>query len=379
MLKSIDFLRQNRRAFLQGALITIGLVIMFTRIQDFHIISPKYFSETAFISVNIIFIVFIWWGISTLITRWPLYMILGLVGLLSLVNFIEEFYKFPENPVSIPLLILFWLGLAYLIIPEFFKKYKVAILSVYGAVISYFLIFRMLPNYMENHHKTFLNFMLIPLPVFGVLWGYEQWRSMKILQADKVRAELSLLKTQINPHFFFNTLNNLYGLAVEKSDQAPAMILKLSDMMRYTIYEGKAEYVALKDEVAYLEDYIDLHKIRYQKKVEISFQKDLQHTHRIAPLLLIVLLENAFKHGVESLAENAFITLSLSTSPKNIQFSISNNYESTGQAGGGIGMENLKKRLALIYPNQHQLDITQTEDTYTVNLAIDIHEVSDHR
>ncbi|MEM6768769.1 MAG: GHKL domain-containing protein, partial [Bacteroidota bacterium] len=98
-----------------------------------------------------------------------------------------------------------------------------------------------------------------------------------------------------------------------------------------------------------------------------------------APLLLIVLLENAFKHGVESLAENAFISLSLSTTAKSIHFSISNNYESNGQEGGGIGMDNLKKRLALIYPHQHQLDITKTEDTYTVSLAIETHEVSDHR
>ncbi|MEM9723651.1 MAG: sensor histidine kinase [Bacteroidota bacterium] len=371
MVKSMGFLRKNYKAFLTGGLITIGMTIMFSQVEDFHLINPKYFSRLTFIAVNILAITFIWWGISVLITRWPIYMILGLLGLLTIVNIIEEYTRTPENPVSIPLLILFWLGLAYLIIPQFFSKYRIAILSVYGAVISYFLIFRMLPNYMEDHHKTFLNFMLIPLPVFGVLWGYEQWRSMKVLQADKVKAELSLLKTQINPHFFFNTLNNLYGLAVEKSDQAPAMILKLSDMMRYTIYEGKADYVALEDEVAYLEDYIELHKIRYQKKVDISFQKDLRYAHEIAPLLLIVPLENAFKHGVESLAADAFIDVNLQTSPSGISFSISNNYESNPQEREGIGLANLKKRLALIYPHQHQLKMTKTGDTYTVNLEIE--------
>ena len=375
----MDFFLRNYKAFIKGGIITLGLTLMLSQIQGFSIVNPDYFSRTAFITLNVLVILFLWWGISVLTTRFPLYLILGIISLLVVAGAVEEYYKIPNNPISLPLLILFWLGVAYLIMPQFFSKYKVAILSVYGAVISYFLVFRMLPNYMEDHHGTFLNFMLIPLPVFGVLWGYEQWRSMKILQADKIKAELSLLKTQINPHFFFNTLNNLYGLAVEKSDQAPDMILKLSDMMRYTIYEGKAEYVALEDEVAYLEDYIDLHKIRYQKKVEISFQKDLQHPHKIATLLLIVLLENAFKHGVESLAENAFITLSLSTTPQSIRFSMSNNYEPNGKEGGGIGMENLKKRLALIYPNQHQLEITKTENTYTVNLAIDTYEVSDHR
>jgi LytS/YehU family sensor histidine kinase len=211
------------------------------------------------------------------------------------------------------------------------------------------------------------------------LWLYEQWRWLKMLKADKAKAELTLLKNQINPHFFFNTLNNLYGLAVEKSEQAPAMILKLSDIMRYTIYEGKADYVPLKEEVAYLEDYIELHKIRYHKKVDISFHKSLQHSHKIAPLLLIVPLENAFKHGVESLAEHAFIKLEIRTTPKSLFFQISNNYEPTVQEGKGIGLTNLKKRLALIYPNRHHLDITKTAKIYTLSLEIESYELSDHR
>ncbi len=149
-----------------------------------------------------------------------------------------------ENPITIPLLILFWLGVAYIVLPEFFKKYKVAILSVYGLVIAYnFFFFNMTPGQAENHRLILVNFMFIPIPVFTALWVYEQWRWLKTLQADKGKAELALLKSQINPHFFFNTLNNLYGLVVEKSEQAPAVVLKLSDMMRYTIYEGKEDVV----------------------------------------------------------------------------------------------------------------------------------------
>lgn len=367
----MDFVRANYKAFLTGGLITLGMAFMFSRIEGFSLVNPDYFSPLAFYTVNILFIVFVWWGLSVLITKFPMYLILGVVGILVIVTLVEERYRIPENPITIPLLILFWLGLAYLILPQFFNKYKVAILSVYGAVLSYFLVFRMLPNYMEDHHQNFLNFMLIPIPVFGILWGYEQWRSIKMLQADKVKAELTLLKNQINPHFFFNTLNNLYGLAVEKSDQAPAMILKLSDMMRYTIYEGNADYVALEDEVTYLEDYVELHKIRYQRQVDISFHKDLSYSHKIAPLLLIVPLENAFKHGVESLAADAFIDLNIHTSPTHIYYSIHNNYEPNAHERGGIGLANLKKRLALIYPNKHQLELTQTADRYTVTLEIE--------
>ena len=96
-------------------------------------------------------------------------------------------------------------------------------------------------------------------------WLFQQWKWLKTLESKKSKAELSLLKSQINPHFFFNTLNNLYGLTVEKSDDAPNVVLKLSDMMRYTIYMGKEDLVPLKDEVDYLQNYIELHKIRYQK------------------------------------------------------------------------------------------------------------------
>ena len=118
---------------------------------------------------------------------------------------VDDYMTIPNNPITFPLITLIWLGFAYLILPQFFKKYKIAILSVYGAVLSYFFIFRMTPNYLENHHQNVINFMLIPIPVLIVLWIYEQWRWLKTLKADKGKAELALLKSQVNPHFFFNT------------------------------------------------------------------------------------------------------------------------------------------------------------------------------
>lgn len=295
-----------------------------------------------------------------------------LVVFLAVMFVIPHYTGIWDSPITVPLLILFWLGVAYLILPEFFKKYRVAILSVYISVIAYhFFFFTTAPDHVQDYRLNLINFILLPIPVFVALWGYEQWRWLKMLKADKARAELALLTSQINPHFFFNTLNNLYGLVVEKSEQAPEVVLKLSDMMRYTIYQGKEDFVLLKDEINYLENYIELHKIRYQKKVEIRFDHDVREGLKVAPLLFIILLENALKHGVEPLTENAYIHLDLKTLDHQIIFTIENNYEPKApNENAGIGLDNLKKRLAHIYPNQHELKIEKIEGTYRARLNL---------
>ncbi|MEO1216797.1 MAG: histidine kinase [Bacteroidota bacterium] len=371
------FIPKYYKGLILGGIITALLILYLSNIE-FFIINPTFVSPITYQLINVIASILCWIILSYLIEKFSVYKVALLMSLL-VISALGDQYLAVFNPITIPVLILFWIGVSYLIMPQFFKKYRIAIFTVYGVVVSYFLIFRMMPNYVEVHHQNFLNFMLLPLPFFGVLWGYEQWRWLKILQADKTRAELTLLKNQIDPHFFFNTLNNLYGLTVEKSDQAPDMILKLSDIMRYTIYEGRADYVALEDEVTYLEDYIELHKIRYQKKVYISFQKDLQYPHQIAPLLLIVPLENAFKHGVESLAQDAFIEMEIKTSLKGIFFQIRNNYEPNQKEGEGIGLNNLRKRLSLIYPDKHNLSISKEAGVHIVSLEIESNEVPNHR
>jgi two-component system LytT family sensor kinase len=365
-------LLKNYKALTIGGVITLLMILLLTLSgTSYFIVDPNYIPTPAYFLINAVVFICSWLLIAYLISRFPIYKILGVIGLLVAAAVAEHFLDIRQNPITIPLIILFWLGVTYLILPQFFRKYRIVIFSVYGLVIFYYLfIFLTAPDEALNHRLDFAYFMFLPIPIFAALWVYEQWRWLQILKSDKAKAELTLLKNQINPHFFFNTLNNLYGLAVEKSEQAPAMILKLSDIMRYTIYDGKADYVALNDEVAYMEDYIELHKIRYQKKVDIDFKKDLQYSHEIAPLLLIVPLENAFKHGVESLAENAFIHLEVITKPEGLLFSVRNNYESSGLEREGIGLMNLKKRLALIYPDLHELEIVKTEDIYTVNLEI---------
>ena len=300
--------------------------------------------------------------------------VLAVLGLLVVMLVIPHYTGIWDNPFAVPILILFWLGVTYLILPEFFKKYRIAILSVYGLVITYnFFFFTSTPDQAQNDRLSLVLFMILPIPVFAALWAYEQWRWLKTLKADKAKAELALLKNQINPHFFFNTLNNLYGLVVEKSEKAPELVLKLSDMMRYTNYEGKEDLVLVKDEISYLENYIELHKIRYQKKVEILFTHEVQEGLKVAPLLFINLLENAFKHGVEKIRENAFIHLRMRSKGRQLFFSIENSFE--GMASNhnkGIGLENLKKRLDYLYPSKHQLTVDEKESIFKVQLNLEI-------
>ena len=183
-----------------------------------------------------------------------------------------------------------------------------------------------------------------------------------------------MLKNQINPHFFFNTLNNLYGLSVEKSDQAPEVILKLSDIMRYTIYEGQKDLVPIQSDIAYLENYIELNKIRHHKSVDISFNHMVENPDcQIPPLLLIMLVENAFKHGAETLIDKAFIHMQLMATREQIYFEISNNFDPSESKEPGIGLNNLKRRLELLYPEKHSL-ITKIENetTYKASLKLNL-------
>lgn len=362
---------KNIKAMIMGGVVT-SLLSFLLVMDGFFLISPEAIAHPLQVVLNVLAFLISWLVLAYLFDKYPFYRTLGVIALLLAAGLVENLMRMPINPVTISLIILFWIGVASLITPQFYQKYRILIFSVYGLVMAYFLLFRMMPNYLEDHHQNFIRFLIFPLPVFACLWGYEQWRWLRTLQTEKTQTELSLLKNQINPHFFFNTLNNLYGLAVEKSDLAPEMILKLSDLMRYTIYEANEEQVPLAHEVRYLEDFISLHQIRYQKQVEISFLKEISHHHKIAPLLLIVPLENAVKHGIESLSENAFVHLEVNTTPGQICFRIQNNYEPDQVETGGIGLANLKKRLILLYPNRHVLDIQQTTDTYTLTLTIDV-------
>ena len=202
-------------------------------------------------------------------------------------------------------------------------------------------------------------------------WIMNLWKVNQQLRNEQQATELMHLKSQINPHFFFNTLNNLYGLAREKADAAPELILRLSDMMRYTIYQGQQEKVPLQQEVDYLNNYIELQQIRFKKSVHVTFDCDIEDGAAIAPLLFINLVENAYKHGVETLAADAFIHIRLQANDRELEFAIENNRDPGAACNsGGIGLTNLRKRLTLLYPDAHQLQIKQTVDCYSICLHL---------
>lgn len=215
---------------------------------------------------------------------------------------------------------------------------------------------------------------IIALLFFYVIvsWIFKQWKNIQTLKNEKSIAELSLLKNQINPHFFFNTLNNLYSLIKSDPNTAQEYVLKLSDMMRFTIYKGKEEMVTLEEEITYLTNFIELQTARYHKKIEIDFQQNIKNTKTlIPPLLFIILLENAFKHGVESLIDNAFIYIKLEENEKGIYFLIKNNFDSEELSKtSGIGLKNLKDRLNLLYPNAYNLTCTKEDNIYLAKIEL---------
>lgn len=209
----------------------------------------------------------------------------------------------------------------------------------------------------------------VVLLCLGAFWLVGRIVFITKLKSEKTKAELMLLKSQVSPHFFFNMLNNLYGLVEKDARKAQELILKLSDMMRYSIYEGEKETVSLQEEIDFLKNYIELHKMRYHKHITVDFNCDVDKKHKVVPLLFIILLENAFKHGVEKLRENAYIKINLTATEGHIRFTVENNYENS-ENEPGIGLKNLKKRLELNYPNQHNLSFSVTENVYEAQLIL---------
>jgi LytS/YehU family sensor histidine kinase len=219
--------------------------------------------------------------------------------------------------------------------------------------------------------------------IAGILIKLIRTRIKKRIEVAETRAEqseneLKLLQSQLSPHFLFNTLNNLYGLALTKHDQLPALLLKLSDLLRYSVYDAKESLVPLKDELAYIRDYIAFERIRIGDKLsEDIFIEEVNDTNiRIAPLLLIVFVENAFKHSKNSAEEKIRITITIKTWAGFILVSVGNSKSGSSETSGllknesGLGLENVKKRLELQYHGEYDLDIQEGETFYQVNLKL---------
>ena len=195
------------------------------------------------------------------------------------------------------------------------------------------------------------------------------------MQQEKADAELSYLKAQINPHFLFNTLNSIYALAIKKSDDAPAAIVKVSEMMRYVLYEADKDFVPLKKEMNYITNYIRLQEMRFKKSVSVSYETTgTPEGKKIAPLLLITFIENAFKYGVNPESES-LISIVIAVNKNDLKMEVHNQKFFRSNAtmeAGGIGIENARKRLDLLYGAGYSLLIKDNAEDFFVSLKMNL-------
>lgn len=298
-----------------------------------------------------------------------------------------------EGTRLVTYLILIYFNL-YILIPRLLNEKKVLLygISILSTVLiltpllirALYWIYAPFPELREQlvRHQTgyyILNFLLTAL--FAVFKIGSDWirneRENRRIKTENMQTELRFLKSQINPHFLFNTLNSLYALTIRKSDQAPEIVLKLADMMRYMLYECNEKWVTLQREIQYIQNYLELEKLRHGAKSTVTFEvignpADI----RIAPLLFIPFLENSFKHGLSKSFEDAWIEAKMTIDKEKIIFVIRNKKASRlvlpdEKKFGGIGLTNVKKRLALLYPDHHTLVIRDMPGVYEVELHLD--------
>jgi len=216
-------------------------------------------------------------------------------------------------------------------------------------------------------------YFIYGLMYFFVEGWYKTAQHRQSLQQEKAAAELAFLRSQINPHFLFNSINDIYSLTYQKSEEAPNALLKLSEILRYMLREGNNDFMSLQQEVKYIENVVELQRISAKGNAFINFDiEGYVGTQKVAALLFIAFVENAFKHGVWNNPEHP-IQINLNASNENIRFTIRNKKNKDQKdKTGGIGLNNVSRRLQLIYPAKHQLDIVNGPEFYTINLTLQL-------
>lgn len=228
-------------------------------------------------------------------------------------------------------------------------------------------------HYITDNIYFASSFIVVSLAIYGAQQNFKDELMNRKLKAEAVKAELAFLKSQINPHFLYNTLNYVYSLAIPVSEQLADAILRLSDLMRYTLTESPDGKVKVSKEIAYLESYIALFKMRFEPNFYVEFKTDgWKETDEIAALILIPFVENAFKHGVINDAAYP-IKISLSIQDKRLLFEVSNKIShSQKDQSSGVGLVNIHRRLDLIYPNKHELIVSNGGNVYKSTLIINL-------
>ncbi|SHJ48841.1 sensor histidine kinase [Pseudozobellia thermophila] len=221
------------------------------------------------------------------------------------------------------------------------------------------------------------------LPIITILSGFkfawdaiESQHEVEKLKSYVQESELQFLKSQINPHFLFNNLNNLYSYALEGSPKTPEIILEMSGVLRYMLYECKEKFVPLKKELEQVSNFIKLYKLQIEERGKVDFRiSEIGSEYKIAPLILIVFIENAFKHSQSGQSKNIEIDIDIRLENNTLIFKCLNNFEPVeglDSVAKGIGLQNVGKRLKLLYPNKHKLEIEESEKLFSVNLSMQL-------
>lgn len=305
-------------------------------------------------------------------------------------------------------LILFF-SVVFFLAPKYLEKYRIFPFIALSAVVIALLslleyqlhqvilnLFNLPtgPDEISDKMMTFYrrksyDFPILPVNLaiytLGILYGISRdWirryrQESKIVQ-EKMRADIDLLRSQINPHFFFNALNNIFAITQRnKDDEAGQAIMKLSGLMRYMIYDSDVPEISLSSEIEHIASYLEVARLRFGKdeKVDIRFHTEGNFQNdKIAPLLLVPFVENAFKHGIGTKGEG-YVHLDFRREAGNLHFRIENPVLEKGESlrkHSGIGLENVKKRLQLLYPDRHRLDISTSDGNFRVELSIRLEE-----
>lgn len=308
----------------------------------------------------------------------------------------------------LPIHIAYFYLIAYVIIPRYFDRKKYArfaiffLLIVIGSTLAFRLIEILVADPIIYHavkkndptfvwHKLDGTFsQQLSKPVY-LISAFEQtnifvWIALSVkffkMWFDRrqaaMEAELNFLKGQLHPHFLFNTLNNLYALTLKQSPQSPGVVMGLAEILRYMLYEANTELVQLERDISILKSYIELEKIRYEERLDINFSiNGMSPEYQIAPLLILPLVENAFKHGASEQIGQAWINMDLRVKNNALKFKISNSKPEAAQPDDrphhvSIGLANVRKRLEILYPSAHHLKIMDDEDVFAVILDIDL-------
>ncbi len=221
---------------------------------------------------------------------------------------------------------------------------------------------------------TTCQYLVISFLLHNLHEQFKQKKALAEIKMEKLNTEVNYLKAQINPHFLFNTLNNLYSLSLQKSDKAPTTILMLSKMMDYMLYETSDSKVSLKKEIENIDNYIGLQRIRQGNDANIKYTVKGEITdQKIVPLVLLPLIENAFKHGANEMIHGAYIQITFNIEITQLKLLLENNYkEKEKNDNHGIGLINLKKQLELFYPNKFSLELIDKESVFIASLMIDL-------